>query len=485
MAVHARLPDRIKHQRISTMVAAVILLLTFLLLQASSLPIGGTAAWLKAEATSTPVDTLNLHGKVTDQAGKPLHALLTVQMGNRSENYGDVITDGEGNYSIQVPTKRKAYLIYAQEIDGRVSIEQDVIPSGYLDRYVVAVPTGGPDLQADITLLPGGAIWLKTYDEAGNVLFRQDVNNNTWKVGVYPLGSAPTIHPLQVDNHQENTFWGWRTDSDKNNTVLLVTPDQAVELWIHYLIPGAGTTYIHLDNDGKGYTVNQGGVLQVNFLFDAAKTEYRLYRERMDKFEAAGYTFSSEIVQWNAESLQAIADLTGACGETNLGECTRVAKTILSRTLRARENALLQAARQDIEKYRKADATVTILTCDGSPLGEAQVSYRQESQDFILGVGWPEKNQVASLEQAGFNGAIQESWWGEVIQPDGSYYYRDENFDYITASRDGYCHAHRGVDHPDQQSRLAFRGERPGQNDAGPDRGSGAGLLEELHCSLP
>ncbi len=380
---------------------------------------------LQAGTTPTPGPMVTLHGRVTSQDGKGLHALISV---SELDNHplGDVQSDQAGNYTIRIP-QRSEYLLYAQELDGRVQFGADVIPTGYLDQYQVVTPIGD-EVMANFSLLAGGSIWLKTYDLSGNYLFRQDVNQNNWTVGIYPLGTAPTTHPMQYLNHQINTFWGWRNGSDKNNTVLLTQAGQAVELWIYFHVAQVGNTYIHLDNDGKGYIVKQGEVIQVNFLYDAARTEYRIYQQKMTNYLAAGYTFSQDISDWNATAAQVVETMTQACQAGNFAGCMVGANTVLTRTIRSREDALLQMAQQDIEKYRKGDISVKIRNCAGAPASGVTVNYQQNTQDFIFGVGWPDAGQLNLLKQAGFNGAIQEAWWGEILSANGDFQYRDNLF---------------------------------------------------------
>ena len=336
----------------------------------------------------------------------------------------------DGTYSIRVPG-RKVFIVNAQEADHRMVFSPDVIPTGYLDQDQTVMFEGNRDLVLDFILKPAGAFWLKTYDESGDYLFRQDVNNNDWRTAIYPLGNPPTSRPLQYINHQANTFWGWRDGSDKNHTVLMVPPDEPIEIWIYYNVPEIGYTFIHLDNGENGYTIKQGEVLPINFLYEAAKTEYRQYLERIDNYFANGYVFEEDILGWNEESRQLVDAMIQNCEEEIFGECISSAKTVLARTIRSREDAIFQAARQDIEKYKKEDVKLQIENCDGTPATGVELFYEQQTHDFIFGVGWPENGQLDILKEAGMNGAIQEAWWGEVISDDRMYDFHNERFDPI------------------------------------------------------
>ncbi|HTY21778.1 MAG TPA: hypothetical protein VMC85_01510 [Desulfomonilaceae bacterium] len=394
---------------------AFALAFVFLVLQAGS-------------RTAAAADTITIHGKVTGVGGEPLHALISVNS-STNEFLGSSLSSAAGNYSLQVP-QRDGYIIWTQELNDRVQFGADTIPSGYSDLYQYAVPQGN-DLAVDLTLQSAGAIWLQTYDLSGQYLFRQDVNNNNWTVAVYPLGTPPTEHPLQYLNHQTNTFWGWRNGSNKNHPVVMIPAGVSVELWIHFQVPGVGDTFIHLDNDGKGYSAKKGEALRVNLLYDAARTEYRILHNQLDQYSTGGYELSDAITQADTKASAALQDAGLKCPAGQMAACTSDAYTVLTDVILSREDAALQVAQQDIEKYRKKDVTVQVLDCSGTAVSGQAVDYQQVSNDFIFGAGWPENSEMAAFKQAGFTGAIEEAWWGEVTSDGSQYNYLDGNFSQV------------------------------------------------------
>ena len=207
-----------RKQRKHVMLVSLSAFFVFLFLQASITPNQKPSNQPQNQTTPTPAPDMTISGTVTDENGQPLRTYISVQSG-LYEALGNVMSEADGTYSIQVPG-RKGYIVNAQEADGRVTYGPDVIPTGYLDQDQAVMYEGNRDLVVDFTLKPAGAIWLKTYDENGNYLFRQDVNNNDWRVGIYPLGQPPTTRPLQYINHQVNTFWGWQTGSNKKSYCL-------------------------------------------------------------------------------------------------------------------------------------------------------------------------------------------------------------------------------------------------------------------------
>ena len=353
---------------------SLFVIITIIFLQASSSPNHSIKFQVQDQATPTPSSNITIHGTVTDENGQPLHTFISINSG-LYEPLGNVMSDYDGNYAIQVPY-RKGYIVNAQEADGRATFGNAVIPTGYLDQDKVAMSDSLNDLIVDFNLQAAGAIWLKTYDLNGNYLFRQDVSNNDWLTAIYPVGEPPTAR--------------------------------------------------------KGYSVQKGGVLQVIFLVDAAKTEYRLYAQRIAKYISGGYTLSKDITDWNSEAIQLIETMSKDCDAESYGDCIDLANKVLTKTIRSREDAILQVAEQDIENYRKKDVKLEITNCDGSPINGAEVIFEQKSQDFIYGVGWPEDNQLDILKNAGFNGGIEEAWWGEVLSADGTYDFHDDRFEPLT-----------------------------------------------------
>jgi hypothetical protein len=398
---------------------------TFLLCAAVLLSI-----FLQAAVPAAQANKVTIHGALTDTEGKPVRGFVSV-----SDSHWNFLAWTEsnwaGNYSLQVP-KSAAYIIQVQPSGSNtISLGSASFASGFLDQYKYAAPAGD-DLEVNYTLQPGGAIWLKTYTPDGRYVFQQDKYSD-WKIGIYPLGGSPAAPSLQYLYHQGSIFWGWQNGSDKNHPVALVPAETPVELWIHWPVPEVGDTFIHLDNDGQGYTVKRGGVLAVNVLYEAARTEYRLFQERLAAYQASGYTFTDEISQWNDEAAQALEQARTECPNENLSACIPASYTVLTRVLRAREEAVFQSAQQDIEKYRKADVTVRLTDCSGAALAGVEVNYQQTSHDFIFAAGWPDGTaQAKTLAEAGFNSAAHEAWWNEVMTAPGKFTYHDSNFAPIT-----------------------------------------------------
>lgn len=380
---------------------------------------------IQAQATAqdvTPPAELTVHGRVIDVGGNPVKAFISVAS-STWEYFDGITTSPDGTYSVQAPARR-GYYVQAQPAE-RVRFGEAEIPTGFLDQLQY-VPVDGAEVTADFSVTPAGALWLKTYDTHGTYLFQQDKHD--WIAGIYPLGEAPAGPSLQYLNRQSGTFWGWQDGMDRNHVVLLVPVGQPVELWLHWPVPGVGDTFIHMDHDGRGFTVEAGAVQTVNVLYEAARTEARLFRQRLDSDRAAGYTVSDEITARIAEADAALHAADSACASAPTEACIQDSYTVLGDVVQSREALVLEKARQDIHKFRQTDVRLALQDCSGAPLAGVPVTYQQTSQDFILAAGWPEGSQSAVLKDAGFNSAAHEAWWGEVMPAPGQFDFQDGNF---------------------------------------------------------
>ncbi|MCS7011194.1 MAG: hypothetical protein N2049_03560 [Anaerolineales bacterium] len=384
--------------------------------------------WSNIPSAEVQTARITIYGTLSDTEGKPVHAFINIY-----DNHWNLISRTEstaaGFYRVQVP-KRDGYILQIEPM-GRVQIGRAWFAANVLDQYKYVIPTS-EQIEVNLTLHPGGAIWLQTYTREGKYVFLQDKYSN-WRIRVQPLGVSPSTHTLQYLYHQGPFFWGWQEGSNKNHPVMLIPADMAVEFWVHWPLPEVGDTFIHLDNDGQGYTVPRGDVKPINVLYEAARTEYRLFQERLANYQAGGYTFTEEIGQWNNEASQALEQAKTECPKGNISLCIPSSYTVLTRVLRAREEAVLQVARQNIEKYRKTDVTVQVTDCSGAALPELEVRYQQTSHDFIFAAGWPDGYEQAKiLAEAGFNSAAHQAWWNEVLVAPGEYDYRRSIFTPIT-----------------------------------------------------
>ncbi len=384
--------------------------------------------FLQAAAPVTQTTEVTVYGTLTDTEGRPVTGFVSVSSKDW-ESLGWAKSNTNGVYSIRVP-HRDGYIVQVEPAQ-YIQIGAASFAAGVLDQSQYAQPVNDK-AEVNFILQPGGALWLKTYTPEGAYVFQQDKYSD-WKIGVYHLGTPPTAPSLQYIYHQGVHFWGWQDGSDKNHIVALVPADTPVEIYLHWPVPEVGDTFIHLDNDGQGYSIGRGKVLPINVLYEAARTEYRLFQDRLNGYNANGYTFSDEIGQWNNEAAQSLEEANRTCPSGNISVCIPASYNVLSRILRAREETVLQAAQQDIETYRKTDITVRLTDCSGAPLANTSVQYQQTSHDFIFAAGWPDgARQAEVLAQAGFNSAASEAWWNEVMIAPGNYNYQDSNFTSIT-----------------------------------------------------
>ena len=80
--------------------------------------------------------------------------------------------------------------------------------------------------------------------------------------------SDPTGNTVQERDGGHSVYWGWIAGSNNNVPVLLLPPGEPVQLWAVWHLPGTGTTYLHADNDGRGYQVEKAAVTSLNLVYD-------------------------------------------------------------------------------------------------------------------------------------------------------------------------------------------------------------------------
>jgi len=338
-------------------------------------------------AQTSATDTVRLHGQIRDTDGNPRQAYVSV-----STHLGPDIAQGvsaeDGSYEFDVPALDH-YVVTAFPLQ-RAAVGGSQVPIGFLDRWERVNRTGESDMRLDIVVRPGGTILLDAYDPHGRRLFGADFPHQAM-FAAFPLGSPPVSDPLHVLNHQRPLLWGWETVSGTlRNPAVLILPSQVTTtftVWGLWTVPEAGTIMLEMDNGELGFSAAAGEAKSVNIVYEIARTEYRKARQKFELKISAGYVFSPSVSLWLAEARAALdtAQIRLAGGD---GPGAAVsAYQALTPAIRAKEEIVLQAARQDIES-RRDPVSITVLGPDGLPVGSVQVDYRQINHDFVLGCNW-------------------------------------------------------------------------------------------------
>lgn len=377
--------------------------------------------------TSIPYSgPVTIHGYVMDERGKPAHVGVVFDAYGLGDQ-GSVMTDYNGYYEKQLAGSAQ-YIVSVNPGPAR-QIGGYFLPAGYLTERKLVIPTE-PDVRVDFVARDGGTLWLRAYDEYGNEMSTQDFTDAS-KTGAFPLGAFPYGDSIQTNYRGFPLYWGWIQNSDRNTACLLLPPGDPAEIWMLWRLPQVGTTFLHADNGGKGFSVEKGDVLPVNLVYEFARTEYREASQRYQELQGTGYTFSSDVANWLAEADYC---MTRAESYQQLGARSDSAVDsyrVLTNVIRAREQLVLEKAQQDIEEYRKGDVTIVLVDNKGNRLSNATVEYRQVSHDFVFCVGWPSAQQYTRLRSAGFEYASFESWWGEIETSDGVYRFPDSEMEQL------------------------------------------------------
>ena len=383
--------------------------------------------------SSTFTPTLNpyngpvtISGHVTDASGKPVDMIVAFDAFGLGDQ-GNLETDSQGYYEKQLPSALQ-YIVSVNPGAAK-QIGNYSLPAGYLSERKL-VFRNGPKVQLDFVMRDGGTLWLRGYDPSGLEMTSQDYLNSS-QIGAYPLGVDPTGNTVQERDGGFSVYWGWIAGSNNNVPCLLLPPGEPVQLWAVWHLPVTGTTYLHADNDGQGFQVEQASVTPLNLVYEFARTEYREVSAQFDHLTSGGYTFDGSISAWLKTAEEELSQATSLHQAGSESASAVHAYKVLTDVIQAREALVLEQAQQDIEKNRKGNLRVTLTDSQGNPLTNAKVEYQQISHDFVFSIAWPSEPYYAALRQAGFEYASFESWWGEIETADGVYQFPDNEVEQL------------------------------------------------------
>ncbi|RPI28404.1 MAG: hypothetical protein EHM70_16740, partial [Chloroflexota bacterium] len=297
-------------------------------------------------------------------------------------------TTPDGYYAFDVPAKDH-YVVTAYPVQ-RMWIGAAEAPTGFVDRWERINRTTETELTQNITVTPGGSILLDAYDPQGNRMFINHFPHPAY-FEMWPFGSPPVTDPLQWQNHQRSLIWGWETISDtvKNPAALALSSEvtHTVTVWGLWKVPEAGTILVEMDNGGLGYSVAEGQAKGVNLVYEFACTQARKAQEKYDQKTSAGYVFSPNVLLWLSQAQAALEDARVKLEAGDGSGAAVSAYPALTLAIRAKEEIVLEAARQDIQN-RRQPVTIWVVGADEQPLAGIQIDYRQINHDFIISANW-------------------------------------------------------------------------------------------------
>lgn len=360
---------------------AVVLMIVLVLLAAAA----GTAL---AGTLAPASETVHLQGQIRDTSGAPRQGVVVIST-YLGPDIASAVSTVDGHYAFDLPPTDH-YVVTVLPYQ-RATVGDAEVPVGFLDRWERINRTSELTLTLDVTVQPGGTILLDAYDPAGARMFSDDFPGSQYFV-VYPSGTLPVSTPLQPRNHQRSLLWGWETVSGtlKNPAVLMLpsaVTTATFTVWGLWTVAEAGTIMLEMDNGGLGFSVAESQVVTVNLAYEIARTEYRKARHKYDQKVGAGYVLSATVADWLGESQAALATAAAhlAAGD---GQAAAVSAYMsLTPAIRAKEEIVLEAARQDIQS-RREPVTVNVVGPDMQPLDGVQVAYQQTSHDFVLSGNW-------------------------------------------------------------------------------------------------
>ena len=381
----------------------------------------GDPSSMRIERTAWTVEeTPMIYGYIKDETGRPVEMTVVIDAFDLG-NQGWVVSDADGYYEKRV-SESMQYIVSAEPRPAK-TIGRYSFPTGYLKEKRL-VTRNGSELRVDFTARDGGTLWLQAYDESGNEIFRHDFLDPLM-FGAFSLGTFPHGESIQARHGGLPLFWGWVEESDMNTACLLLPPEEPVVLWGPWRLPEVGTTFLHADNDGEGFSVQRWEVLPINLVYEFARTEYRETAHKYEEVADKGYSFSKDISNWLDEAKQDMASAESYQTQGLLRDAAIYSYRVLRDVVMAREQMVLEKAQQDIERFRKIDITVTLTDNVGNRLSNTTVEYQQLSHDFVFSIGWPSEVQYGALRDAGFEYANFETWWGQIETSDGIYSFPD------------------------------------------------------------
>ena len=420
--------------RMMTKLWSVLLLLSVLIspstpgsiLAASSIP---TAL---VPATSAPPTSINLHGWVKDQLGNPIQSAISV-IDRQWTQLGYVQTDANGIYTVTVDG-RDSLSVTATPVDlpeNLIVMEGGYFVSKYFELTNTIVPTS-EDIEMNFELPPAAVLWIVAYSPEGDKMkfneFNAHINPPDFYgyqgvYGAFPMDSFSLPIPTGASIGMLRAAWHPEKDRSQWESCFSIPPGEAVYLMMLWEVPGIGSFPLRADHEGQGYNLAEDQVVLVNLVYEFAETEYRRATELKTSYEAQGYQFTPEVVDWFE---QANGYLDEARNQADEKSQALLSYEVLKLSFKAREQMTLEVSEKSIEA-RKDQLAVVVLDEAGNPVPEANVNYSQSSFDFMLGsVGEMPKgnfnylNYKASKEM-GFEYLSELSFWKKVSPEEGVY----------------------------------------------------------------
>jgi len=219
--------------------------------------------------------------------------------------------------------------------------------------------------------IPGMASYNFLFNTCDNLLVIEAFNEK---------GQPFTVPYIYASDSEGEPFQHpFKKEGDKYICPLLDEPIFVNVLWE---AKGFGKIILTADNEGKGYKKNASQEQTIiNLNYELAKSHFtRVYKAYEDHLKE-NFTFSLELKDLIEES-RSLLEKAKAASDKVL--CALYSDKALNCSLWAGEKLALEAARQNIEKYRKANVTLRIVDQNGAPLEGVKVIAKQLDHDIMF-----------------------------------------------------------------------------------------------------
>jgi GH35 family endo-1,4-beta-xylanase len=195
---------------------------------------------------------------------------------------------------------------------------------------------------------------------------------------------------------------------------IILPGDEITRFFMQWTVPAFGNIVLPVDNAGAGYTGAAGEATILNLNYELARSQLNRLETNINDYDKGGYSVGAYYFDEARECgklLSAAAELSGA-------ETASISDEICAKALWALEELELERAEDDIEKYRKGRASITIVDADGRSVSGAKLSYKQSSHDFLFGVFDTMENigeeGFSLMKNAGVNFMTAGFYWDET-----------------------------------------------------------------------
>lgn len=193
----------------------------------------------------------------------------------------------------------------------------------YFELIQAIVPIS-EDIELNFELSPTAVLWITAYSPEGDrMLFNEfnarinppDFFGYQGVYGVFPIDTNSIPVPIEASIGMFRAASHPDKDPSQCEPCFSIPPGEAVYLMMLWEVPGIGTFPLRADNKGQGYNLTGSQVLKINLVYEFAETEYRRAIELKNSYEAQGYQFSPDVLDWLEQACGYLDEARGQADE--------------------------------------------------------------------------------------------------------------------------------------------------------------------------